>query len=319
MIMLIFKTVFLFQMKFLLLVICIAFGPVITKCSHCVTIRNKTYIKEILTRKFNSPYQLSIDHVTDTLFFSFTENETMILQNRAMPFQLAYLNLISNSSGHIGKVVGGFASAVDNKKHKVYLGGEDGIYALDPVSYRTKNLNVIDANIWQIFYRDGLYFTTFPDMKVFLYKDNAIAELLNFDNNSKVKMIALEKTGDIVFCNSSGLYAYNKIMNMSFLLGSYAATGFTSDVQDNLYFSAGNRLFEIHSNEYYNSSKISEVVKLEDLQGVAVEANGNFIYANKNSIIRLKYTKTGCSKKNIEFNKTKTTKPTSQPTVVKTL
>lgn len=248
----------------------------------CILIRDTYYENELLNNNVYLPYQLSIDYGINMLFFTYTGRNNIFSDHPfSLSYKVAFLDLDTKYLGHIYDVNGGFATAVDNINGSVYIGGKNGIYLLDKESNTANNLDAIDFNIFQMFYRDGLYFTIFPEEEVFLYQDNKVWEIPDFNVTGKVKMFAVKKDGVFVFSNSSGLYCYNETTRTVSKCGDYIVTGFTSDSDKNLYFSTLDTI-------YYFGDSIVELATLGDLFGLAIAKNGDFIYALKNSIFRLK-------------------------------
>ncbi|XP_026737342.1 ommochrome-binding protein-like isoform X2 [Trichoplusia ni] len=250
---------------------------------NCLIIRNRSYEKEVLKVDIKSPYQLSIDYDTNTLFFSYTARKEEM-------FQIAYLSLKTNEYGVVSGIHGGFATAVDAKHSIVYMGGEDGIYKFHYQNKTATNLNIRNnVNIWQMFFKDGLYFTTYPEETAFLYKKKKVDVVPEFVN-IKTMLIAVNKDGNMVYANSSGLFVYNKLRMTTSLLDTAVVNGITADIDGNLYFSTPTGVYYI--NEVTN--EVDELFKMENIYGVAVEGNGDIIYATEDSIIRLKPTKEEC-------------------------
>lgn len=271
-------------MKYFLLSILVTFvqAGVINIQPKCVTIRNVAYEEEILKDNVHFPYQLTLDYDTKTLFFSYTARTSEI-------FKLAYLNLKSNDYGLVNGIKGGFATAVNKQSHIVYMGGEGGAYQFDYDTKSATRLNIkYDVNIWQMFYKDGLYFTTYPEEKAYLYKNQEVIQVPNLKD--KVMALGVTKDGNYIYSNSSGLFIYNKSIGKASNIGDYVVNGITSDINGNIYFSTPSGIYYIDD----ENNDIEELLKQEDIYGVAVEGNGNIIYANEDSIIRLKPTKKNC-------------------------
>lgn len=279
------------MMKFFVVAILFAFteAGVIVGDTNCVSIRDINYEKEILKSNLESPYQLAIDHDTNTLFFSYTaRNEEM--------FKTAYLSLKTGEYGIVSGIHEGFANAVNSKSGIVYMGGEDGIYQFNYDTKIATNLHIItqNANVWQMFYKDGLYFTTYPEEKAYLYKNGEMVEVPEVQN-IKVMIIAVNNDNNIVYHNSSGLYMNNKAKGNSILLNSAVVNGITADIEGNLYFSNSSGIYYLND----KTKEVEELAKIDNIYGVAIESNGNIIYASEDSIIRLKPSKKVCIDSNM--------------------
>ncbi|XP_075971561.1 ommochrome-binding protein-like [Anticarsia gemmatalis] len=254
---------------------------------ECITIGTNVYEEEILMNNVPSPYQLAIDYNTNTLFFSYSYSSSI-------PFKIVYQNLKTHEHGLVNGINSGFATAVaggDGISHTVYMGGNDGLYAFN---YYTKNATRIaglpDISIWQMFYKDGLYFTTYPHEKVFFYKSDELIEVPEL-REIKVMVLAVKNNGDYVYCNSSGLFTYDKTLKKTVFLGDYVANGFTADIDGNLYFSTPGGIFYIDDKK----GAITGLAMFESIYGVAVDKIGAIVYGTDDSVRRLRPTKADCA------------------------
>lgn len=270
-------------MMFFMVAAMFAFAEASVMTTNCITIRNINYEKETIKYGVKNPYQMAIDHDTNTLFFSYTARSNEM-------FKIAYLSLKTGEYNTVSGIHGGFANTVNSKGHIVYMGGEDGIYEFD---YGTKTANKLNLknsfNIWQMFYKDGLYFTTYPEEKAYLYKDGQVEEVSELDN-IKTMTIAVNNDNDFVYSNSSGVFMYIKVNAKTIFLGESVVNGFTADIDGNLYFSTPNGIYSIND----KTKEINDLAKIDNIYGVAIEGNGNIIYASEENIVRLKPTKKVC-------------------------
>ncbi|XP_072939549.1 ommochrome-binding protein-like [Epargyreus clarus] len=246
-----------------------------------VIVHNIHHEKQILADNIDSPYQLAIDYDTHTLFFSFTS------QNDDM-FSSAFINLKTNEFKTIPGILGGFANGVDDKRHIVYLGGSNGLYTFD---FNTKTANHIDGtsdSVWQMFFKNDLYYTTYPREDVYVFK-NGQKEIVPELENTKVMLIALNKDLDFVFANSSGLFKLSKSKGTTVSLGDYNANSLTADNNGNLYFSTPEAIYYIGEND-----SIEKIARISNIYGLAIDSDGSIIYASQYSVVKLKPTKTPC-------------------------
>ncbi|XP_045765809.1 ommochrome-binding protein-like [Maniola jurtina] len=237
--------------------------------------------KEVLKNDISSPYQLAIDYDTNTLFFSYTREDS-----EKSTFESAYINLKTNEFNIIKGIKGGFANAIDQENHIVYLGGENGIYKFDYKTNLAKHIDGTSGKIWQMFFKKYLYYTTYPEEEVYIFKNGQSYKVPQL-SHTRGMLIAIDNADNIYFSNSSGLFICADISNIT-NIGDYNINGFTSDVNGNLFFSTPNGIYAIDS----NNKSVKQLVLIDDIYGVAVEHNGNIIYASEDSIVRLEPTKT---------------------------
>lgn len=242
-----------------------------------VNLYNDNNYKEILKDNVGSPYQLAIDYDTNVLFFSYSLNENY------MKFYSGCINLKSKEFEIIKGIKGGFAQTVDRQTKTVYLGGADGVYRFDYKTKTAKHINVTTQSIWQMFFKNNLYYTTYPEEHVYVYKDGQsqrVPQLLG----TKGMLVAIDNADNIYFSNSSGLHVYEKNIGVIQFLGDYILNGITSDINGNLFFSTPNEVFSINS----ENKTIKKLFTMDDIYGIAVESDGKIIYGSENGIIRLK-------------------------------
>lgn len=249
----------------------------------CIWMHGKNHKREVLLDNIESPYQLAIDRDTNTLFFSFTARTDEM-------FKTAYFSLTTGRYAIVRGIRGGFANAVDT--NTVYMGGEDGIYTFD---YATKTANASShikekVNVWQMFYKDGLYFTTYPEEKAYVYKNNRTVEVSALQN-IKAMLIAVTNENDILYFNSSGTFLYTRNDYKHTLKNDDIANGFATDMNGNVYMSSQNVIY--YFNEH--SQEFERLAKINDVYGIAIDSDGKIIYASKKSINRVIPAKGNCT------------------------
>ncbi|KAJ8733391.1 hypothetical protein PYW08_001689 [Mythimna loreyi] len=280
------------MMNFFIVAILFAFArPSVTaKTTDCVRIHYKGFQKEILLNDIESPYQLAIDHDTNTLFFSYTARTDEM-------FKSAYFSLKTGRYGIVRGIRGGFANAVSSTV--VYMGGEDGIYTYDYSTKTANNLYVQEkANIWQMFYKDGLYFTTYPEEEAFFYKENKVVEVPALQG-TRVTLLAVTAEKDLLYFNSTGAYLYSRADEKYSFLSDVVANGVAADLNGKLYVSSPTGIY------YYNDDlkEMEHLTVINNVYGIAIESDGNIIYASENSIIRLNPMKGACFEEKVHTGK----------------
>lgn len=237
---------------------------------------------ETLAINFTMPYQLAVDPNTNTLFFSYS------LQNSEESFKIVYLDLNNQKRGEVTGISGGFAQTVDVKNRVVYLGGSDGIYQFDYETKSANRLNITKNSIWQMFFKEYLYYTISLNEEAYVYKDGVAAKVKQLEN-TRASLIAVDNNHNIYFANSSGLYV-NDNDNAIKHIGDYIINGFTSDINGNIFFSTLDKIYSIIS-----GTSVKQIIELNDIHGLAIDAKGNYIYSTYNTVKRLKLDVTNCS------------------------
>ncbi|XP_053603959.1 ommochrome-binding protein-like [Plodia interpunctella] len=233
--------------------------------------------KETLVTGYDSPYQLAIDPATNTLFFSYS---TEILGDG---FKSVYLDLKTKTHEEIPVHGGGFAHAVDVRNNIVYIGStESGISKFDYQTKKAVPLDLTKEGIWQMFFKDGLYFTTYPSESAYLYKDGVVKKVEELKNTRSLTL-GVDNHFNIFFSNSSGFFIYKKDSGVTTHVADYVANAFTSDPNGNLYFSTPSGLYSVDENLI-----VKAILEESNIYGMVIEGEKTIIYASKDSVIRLK-------------------------------
>jgi len=259
----------------------------ITRCDGII-VNGINHEKEVLKEYVDKPYMMSMDYDTNVLYYTYTGP----LGTSFIP---AALNLKTKENYLISGVEGGFATSVDPKTHKIYIGGSNGIYAFDYQTKATTKLDITNDNIWQVFAKDGVYFTTYPHESAFAYKNGERKKIAGI-GDSKALLVGLDKDDNIFFSNSSGLFFRPKDDDKAINIGDYTVNSFTADANGKLYFSTPTGIFTLNE-VTKNDAKVSKLTGINNIYGAVIESDGTIIYAAENSIIRLKSTGQECSER----------------------
>ncbi|KOB73227.1 Diapause associated protein 2, partial [Operophtera brumata] len=258
---------------------------IISRCDG-VIVNGINHEKEVIKEDVDKPYMMSIDYDTNVLYYTYTGH-------RGMTFVPAALNLKTKENYIITGVRGAFTTSVDPKSHRIYIAGADGIYEFDYQKKTTRNLGITNSNIWQVFAKDGVYYSTYPDEKAFVYKNGQLGKVAGI-GDTRAMLLGLDKKDNIFFSNSSGLFFHPKDGKLSILVGEYTVNAFTIDANEKLHFSTPVGIFSTEV-EPTGNVKIKKIAGINNIYGMAVESDGTFIYSADNAIIRLKSTGVECS------------------------
>ncbi|KAL0881260.1 hypothetical protein ABMA27_002357 [Loxostege sticticalis] len=236
---------------------------------------------QVLKDGVGSPFNLALDRDTNTLFFSnslYKDEESM------------YLNLTDGTSGSIrDEVVSGFAHAYDSQHQILYIGGRNGIFKFDYDTKTAVNMNITNGNIWHMFYRNGLYFSTFSTFwyrtSTFVYKDGKLEHIEEL-KKSKVISIAVDEDGSLFFADDEGL---KRVKNGQFFtVGDYIVNGFNTDANGKLYFSTPTAIYKL------SGAVVKKVASFDRIFGFAIESDRQLIYSEYQSVVRVTLTPDMC-------------------------
>lgn len=244
---------------------------------------NINYEKQVLKTTVENPSDFSIDYDKNNLFYCYSEYD-----GEKTVLKIAYLNLDSLTSVEVTGVEDPITSAIDNKNHRVYIGGKDGIYNFDYDTKKVIKLDIDAKNIWHVVYKDGLYFTTYtPDEQAFYAKYFDKIQKLTDDNNPRIRILGIDYDNTIYFANSTGLFYMQKSTGKATLLvEDIVINAFNADKIGELYFSTPSSLYHIKT----KSKSIEKLAEFHDnvMWGFAIDGNGNIIYGSEdNSIVKL--------------------------------
>lgn len=229
----------------------------------------------ILANNLNAPFHLAIDYEYNVLFFSI---DSEIDFNS----ETGYINLDTNETVIVRDLPGGFANAVDGDNHNVYIGARNGVYRFDYETESAKMYSARGINVWQLFYKDYLYFTEHFTQRayVFTHKNGTFEEVPEL-KGIEVSVLGIDTNDKIFFSNSSGLFNVKKGGSRISKVGNWNVTAFTTDVDGHLFFCTNKGLFVISNNQVILLASVSPVY------GIAIDRSGEIIYSNSRQIIKL--------------------------------
>ncbi|CAH0403711.1 unnamed protein product [Chilo suppressalis] len=266
----------------LLLYTTVAFAASVIPDRKCrgVYFDNKYYDIEILKEGINKIHQLVFNNNDNTVYFTFG-------QIGAVPYRsLGYYNLDTRQAGLIGGVRNASGVAVDQIKNKVYVGGIDGVYALnrdkEPERYP------IYDNIHKLFFRDVLYYINVrKEAYVF---DNGIVNRMPELQTEKVDDIIVDDDDNVFFLQNDTLFRVKLGTRAINIHEGYPINVMAVDPYYRAFFSTKNGIF------IYNKYKfaLDRVSRMKDLRALAFTKNMEPIYAVVDILIKLKANPTNC-------------------------
>lgn len=230
----------------------------------------------VLANDLNAPYQLAVDYESNVLFFS---TDTEIDYNS----ESGYINLDTKHIVIVRNLPGGFANAVDGDNQIVYIGATNGVYKYD---YKTESAKLYSGrgiNVWQLFYKEYLYFTEYFTQRayVFTHKNGTFEEVPEL-KGIKVLVLGVDMNNNYFFSNASGLFNVKRGGSRISKIGNWNAIAFTTDIDGNLFFCTYTGLFVISNDE------VVLLASVRPVYGMAIDRNGEIIYTNSRQIVKLR-------------------------------
>lgn len=243
-----------------------------------VKINGVYYDTETLREDLDRPYLLAVDYSTNNLYFSYNVKEN------DDEFRSARLNLNTKEFHNIEGVTNGFAQAVDQETHEIYIGGSDGIYRYDYGNNKTEIIAERGSNIWTLYFKEVLYYSVFPAQFLYTLIDGESRRFVDLED-TKVDHFVIDNEDDIFFTNTTGLYSQKKgTKNAVLFKESPVLRSLTTDINGNVYACLQDGIYAVKK----SSASLDKVVEINDGFGLAFDNDNNIVYSDANRLVRLK-------------------------------
>lgn len=252
----------------------------ITNNKDLVLICGKPYKKNVILADVNIPYKFSIDRNRNTLFFCINADEFS-----DQSFQTVVLNIDTGLTSIVPRLRNGFASAVDQATGNVYLGGSDGIYKYN---YSSKDIEkpalVNKTDIFDMYFKDYLYFVDTAKQNLYVYKDNTKC-LVPETKENVIQHFVFDANSDLYFVNPSGLFLLQKGCKSPTLVhgNDLSIRGATTDKFGTPYFVAHNGIYSIDKENKQLVLRLS----VTNGYGLAFDKNNNILYSDERTVTML--------------------------------
>ncbi|XP_061725179.1 ommochrome-binding protein-like [Cydia pomonella] len=244
-------------------------GPLVNGVQHS---------KGILKTDLDRPYLLTTDFSSNTLYFSYT------IKGEEEGFKSAKLNLNTKEFSDIDGVPNGFAQAVDESTHEVYIGGSDGIYKYKPNANKADFFGANGTDIWTIYYKDVLYFSIFPSQFLYTFDNGEITRFKDLED-TLVDSFLIDDENTLFFSNSSGLYSQKKGTKDAINISGedIRIRGLTKNKDGDVYVCVQDGIYSVNKTHHY----LGKYVDIDDAFGVAFDNQNNLVYADATNVVRL--------------------------------
>ncbi|GBP60301.1 Ommochrome-binding protein [Eumeta japonica] len=244
--------------------------------SECdgVVVRGRCHEKEVLVDNLNWPFHPVMDYHTNLLYFTNTLIDGYVS---------CYLDLDTKELDNITQVANGFAQAVDQEGHQVYVGGTDGIYKYFHDNKTVERVADNEGYIMSMVYKDALYYTVYPQFVVYTLKNGESAEAQQMDHDKEI--LAIDKDNYQFFRNSSGLYGRTKESSDSDVYSKEIhLTAMTTDANGLPYLCGVDGFFFVNKHR----KSLEKISDLNSCRGLVFDKDNNMIYFDLQQMIRLK-------------------------------
>lgn len=257
------------------------YAGVIKEDCNGVKINNIYHDLEILHKDLDRPYLLTVDYSTNILYFSYT-----VAENEGEEFKTARINLNTKEFKAITGVNNGFAQTVNQNTHEIYIGGSDGIYKYDYGTDKAEFFGLNDTNIWNIYFRDELYYIVYPSQLLYTYKDGQSLRFKDLED-TKVDSFVIDKNDTIFFTNATGLYSQWKGTKNATLFEGFpniGVRGMAVDSTGKVHVCLKDGIYAVNKEKV----TLEKVIEVDDAFGLTFDNDNHVIYSDASSLVRLK-------------------------------
>jgi hypothetical protein len=243
-----------------------------SKCRG-VDFYNKYYDIDILKDGINQIHQLIFNRNDNTVYFTYG-------QIAEVPYRsLGYYNLDTRKAGLIGGVRNASGLAIDQLKNKIYVGGIDGLYALDKEK-KPEKYPVYDS-IKNLFFKDVLYFINFKN-EAYIF-DNGVVNRMEELRNEKVDDLIIDDDDNVFFMQNNTLFRVKLGTRAINIHEGYSVNVMAVDPFYRAYIVAKNGVHVYNKYKY----ALDKVSRIKDLRALTFNANLEPIYAVVDLLIKL--------------------------------
>ncbi|XP_063537666.1 uncharacterized protein LOC134747038 [Cydia strobilella] len=271
-------------------------------CATCVKVDsicyNRSYLFELTAnfRKHVVIKKMGILRSDNVLYYSFEPK----LEDPEY-FKVAYVSLDSpaffNGTINDGNTSVTFNFSVfdfNQNENKIYLGGSDGIWALEEANTDRPVLKFFAAKghkITDLVSKDYVYFTETDSQGIIKDKNGRFFRKLE---NKTIERFVLDKDVEytVVYLHSTGLYAFNSKTNEDVRLSTNRFfRGLTVDLEGIVYAWYIDGIYKVILDSVLAHSTVRRVSNVE-VGAMTFDNSNNIIYSNERSLYKLTKTDT---------------------------
>lgn len=180
---------------------------------------------------------------------------------------------------------------IDQENGYVYLGGSNGIFALDTNINKVSQYSSRGDIITNVFFKNYVYFTRYNDRGIIVKKGDYFKTSLEY---IPIKSFVINKLDIIVFSSKFGLYVgkANKVYRIS---KNAFFRGLTIDLEDNIYAWWLDGIYKIIVDKDIIESRIEKVANIPGIGSMTFDNKNNVLFTSDKSLYVMKETKYNCT------------------------
>lgn len=187
---------------------------------------------------------------------------------------------------------------VDQDNEVIYLGGSNGVFALDTKSNNLSPYSSRGDSIESLFYKNNIYFSKYNDLGIVSKRGDDFLTLLD---RLPVQNFVINKYDVIVFYNRYGLHVAKG--DLVYRLSTNAFfRGVAKDLDENIYAWWIDGIYKVVIDRNLHYSKLVKHIDLEYVETVTFDNDNNILFTADGGLYRMTPTDTGCLQKPPEDN-----------------
>lgn len=247
------------------------------KCDT-IEIQGKQHSKFTWLQNIDHPYHLAFDKHKEMLYFSYNYGS-----NEEDTFQVAYVEKKAPHKVHNISIANGFATAIDQENHVVYIGADRGIYKYHPDKHENKKIN--NKNIWSMFLKKELYFITYPKQQLYkinVHKNESKSSKVKHNIDGKIYLYGIDGNNNEYFTNNTGLYKIkNGTNDIIHYEGEKIFRALAVNNKGEIHFAGKNGIYVTHKHNH----TLEEIAHIRNIFGLTFDQDDNIIYSDAHNII----------------------------------
>ncbi|XP_028175953.1 ommochrome-binding protein-like [Ostrinia furnacalis] len=263
-----------------------------------INVHGKPHMELTVIDGVNRPHHLSyykprIVSLFQVVYFSYNVGQ----QNESTP-TIGYTVEPGNPTAKIHKistVKNGFATAIDYANDIIYLGGSEGIYTNKICALTTRvgsllgglsepYLFIPNRNIWDLFFKDNLYFIEFPSRSLYKVSSNSNQVELQSQIHEKLYQFVIDGDGDTFLSNKSGLFMIRKDTNNRIhIKGAKVFRAFKVSRKGVAYFCGKNKIYVADKEK----ESLVKIASIKNITGLTFDYDNNMYFSDPHRIAKL--------------------------------
>jgi hypothetical protein len=248
------------------------------KCEG-IQVDGKVHEEEVLINGIDRPYQLSYHGLNKSyeLYFSYNTG-----RHNESSFEIGYSKKGWVLPSPIKNVTNGFATAINHRHGTIYFGGSNGIYIQNISTPGKVRLLIEGYDIWDMFFKDELYFISFPKRQLHKHCSNNTEIQKHLHN--KIFHFAIDGDEDQFVTNKTGLYMIkNGTHHPIHLKGPTIFRAIEVNNKGIAHFCGQNEIYVVDKKDH----KLREIASIKNIFGLTFDEEDNIIYSDPHQIVRL--------------------------------